>query len=96
MPRFTVDLHCRLSASGATHEARVTDLSEGGAQITGAPALRKGESGTIALHDLAMPLSFVARGSDHEGALHVAFVENEAARIAVAALLDRLGRSAAA
>ena len=36
------------------------------------------------------PLPFVVRSADHRGALHVEFEENEAARLAAGALLDRL------
>lgn len=70
----------------------MADLSETGAQISGAPALAVGERGTVSLEGVAMPLSFVVRGTDHRGGLHVEFDENEAARLAVNELLKRWQR----
>jgi methyl-accepting chemotaxis protein len=90
--RHPVDLPCRLNMAGGTYEARVTDLSESGAQLCDVPQLEAGGGGTISLDGLAIPLSFAVRSTDHRGALHVEFEENEAARSAVGALLDKLQR----
>jgi methyl-accepting chemotaxis protein len=90
--RYPVDLPCRLTASGTTHQTRITDLSETGAQLGEAPALEVGARGTISLDGIAMPLPFVVRSADHRGALHVEFDENAAARSAIHAVLDRLRR----
>jgi hypothetical protein len=68
----------------------VPDLPETGAQFCDAPALAPGEYGTISLDRVAMPLSFVVRGADHRGSLHVEFDENGAARLAASELPDRL------
>ncbi len=87
--REEVDLSCRLNAEGAMYEARVTDLSETGAQLADAPPLQVGNSGEIVLGGMPKPLRFVVRSADHRGALHVEFEENEAARLAAGALLDR-------
>ncbi len=87
--RYLVDLPCRVSVAGATHDARLADLSATGAHLCGAPPLAPGVSGTAWIESLGRPLPFVVRSADDRGALHVEFEADEAARLALGALLDR-------
>jgi methyl-accepting chemotaxis protein len=89
-PRHPVDLPCRLSVAGGTHEARLADLSETGAHLTDAPPLSPGTRGTVSLGGMAMPVPFVVRSVDDRSALHVEFEMNEAVRSALSILLERL------
>jgi methyl-accepting chemotaxis protein len=94
--RHLVDLPCRLSAAGETHDVRVVDLSETGARLHNAPSLSAGSRGTVSLDAVARGLPFVVRSAGEQGDLHVQFDENEATRTAIRALLDRLGQPRAA
>ena len=62
MRRHALDIRCRLTVPGhAVLEARLTDLSAGGARIEGAPALPVGTLGTLAPDGMAETLPFVVR-----------------------------------
>jgi methyl-accepting chemotaxis protein len=95
-PRYPVDLPCRLSAAGGMHEARLADLSATGAHLRNAPPLPPGTRGTISLEGVAMPVAFTVRSVDDRGALHVEFAVDDAVRLALSALLDRLQQRRAA
>jgi len=86
--RYPVDLTCRVTAGSGTQDARLTDLSETGAQWTGGPVLQPGAAGTVSIEGVTIP--FVVCSADHRGGLHVQFEENAARRQAVSRLLDRL------
>jgi len=69
--RYNVNLTCRLTVAGQSHEAGITDLSSGGARVVGVAALYSGSSGTLVLEGAGWPLAF-----------HVLDVEGGAARVA--------------
>jgi methyl-accepting chemotaxis protein len=101
LPRPALDLRCRLTVPGhAALEARLTDLSEGGARITGAPGLPVGTRGTFSADGIAEALPFVVRHAecDATGAGDVLGIEfaREADTAALRDLLDRLAMAAAA
>jgi methyl-accepting chemotaxis protein len=56
--RHKVDLPCRLTVAGKTHPAKLTDLSEGGAHVSGAPEFDKGVGGTLSIDGVGYPLPF--------------------------------------
>lgn len=93
--RYAVDLPCRLTADGTMRSARIRDLSEGGAAISGVDNLPMGTRGTLAMDGFGAPLAFIVKGEEAD-AVHVAFelAGTEAAR--VNAMLERLGRREAA
>ncbi len=95
-PRYPVDLPCRLRVAGGMHEVRLADLSVIGAQLRDAPPLQPGAHGTISLDGVAIPVPFSVRNVDDHGGLHVAFEADEAVRLAVGALLERLQQRRAA
>jgi methyl-accepting chemotaxis protein len=86
--RHPIDRPCRISAAGATHDARLADLSVSGANVDGGPALPEGSGGSLILDGISLP--FVVRTVDHRGSLHVQFDDSEAVRLAVTGLLERL------
>jgi methyl-accepting chemotaxis protein len=94
--RYPVDLPCRLSTAGGMHEAKLADLSATGAHLRNAPLLSPGARGTVSLGGMAMPVPFVVRSVDDRGALHVEFEVDEAVRLALCAMLDRLQQRLAA
>jgi methyl-accepting chemotaxis protein len=90
--RFVVDLACRVVLnSGATHAARVVDISEGGASVTGVPILHIGDRGSLAVNGVAIPLPFTVRASD-ETTLHLAFERDEKTRAVIVAFVGRLSQ----
>jgi methyl-accepting chemotaxis protein len=93
--RQTMDLPCRLTVGGQTHEARVADLSEGGAHLRGAPALQSGARGTLHIDRVGFPLPFVVRLHEN-GALRVAFELDDRAAAAFRGMPDRLAQRRAA
>jgi methyl-accepting chemotaxis protein len=90
--RVDVDLACRLVLSGgATHAGRVADISEGGANVTGAPALRGGDRGTLIVPGVSSPLPFVVRSSDAT-ASHLSFDLDENTRAVLLPFMERLNQ----
>lgn len=88
--RQPVDLPCRLTTADAAHDARLADLSEGGACMVGAPPLPVGARGSMALTGVSVPLAFVVRAVDRGGSLHVQFERSEAVSSALGAVLARV------
>lgn len=86
-PRTAFDASCRLEVAGATHEARLVDLSEHGASIAGAPSLCSGVRGLLWLSGGDPPLPFVVREAA-TGILHVAFDLTAARAQALRSMLD--------
>jgi PAS domain S-box-containing protein len=76
--RVPMDLPCRLTAGGQTHTARIADLSDGGAALTGAPALPAGTHGSLGADAIGTSLPFVVRSVEGE-LLHIAFELDTAA-----------------
>jgi methyl-accepting chemotaxis protein len=87
--RYPVDMPCRLTVAGRVHDARLADLSATGANLSEAPPLAPGATGSVAVEGMAMPVLFVVRSIDDRGALHVEFEMDETARLALSVLLDR-------
>jgi methyl-accepting chemotaxis protein len=91
-PRIAVDLAGRVTlSSGATHAAKIEDISEGGARLASGLPLRTGERGTIAVPGVSVPLAFTARVVD-DMAAHVAFDLDDRSRDALKPFLDDLSR----
>ena len=88
-PRYPVELTCRLTIGGASHEARVSDLSAGGVALRGAPAMQQGSRGTLVLSGTQLSLPFTVR-AQAEGIAHLAFELDAAAASAFAPILERL------
>jgi hypothetical protein len=60
--RYDVDMTCVLALPGSTNRAgRVTDVSEGGAQIRGVSGLTCGTDGTLILDQFGLPLPITVR-----------------------------------
>lgn len=93
--RYPTDMSCQLTIGGASHDARVSDLSEGGAALRDTPALQPGARGTLILNGMRAPLRFVVR-SHAEGITHVAFEQDAAAAAALQLILATLSRRHAA
>jgi methyl-accepting chemotaxis protein len=66
--RYAVDLAARWSVAGqGEHLIRVSDLSEGGACVRGAPDLAVGTRGTLRLDGTAVALPCLTRATDTDG-----------------------------
>ena len=87
-PRYGVDLPCRIDTAGGTGDGRLVNLSEGGALVTGGPALAAGGRGTLAIDALGLRLGFRVLRRSGERA-HLAFDADPAASTALAARLER-------
>jgi methyl-accepting chemotaxis protein len=95
-PRQALDLAARLTIAGHAEQAvRVSDLSEGGACMRGAPDQPVGTRGTLRVDGVAAALPYIARATDGQE-LHVAFVLDAAGRTAVRAVMERFARRLAA
>jgi chromosome segregation ATPase len=95
MRRYEVDLPCRLMVGGQTHDARVIDLSDGGAHLRGAPVLQVGARVTLSIAGVGFPLMCVVESSD-EGAVSVAFDLDGAATTSFRGMPERLALRRAA
>jgi methyl-accepting chemotaxis protein len=93
--RDSVDLPCRVTAAGQDQAARVTDISEGGVAIRGAPPLQPGTRLALHIDAVGYALPCVVRGTD-DGMLHVAFELDAAGAAKVAPILARLSERRAA
>ncbi len=70
--RHQMGMACRLELPNGSHDARLLDLSDGGACVGGGPRLGVGARGTLRADDVAMPLTFVVRAIEDD-MLHLAF-----------------------
>jgi methyl-accepting chemotaxis protein len=96
-PRHATDLACRVTVSGAgTSDARLVDLSAGGARIVGGPTMAATAVGTLAIDGVSRPLAFVAHGTDDGGSVHLTFQRADEAAEVLAPLLRRLAERLAA
>ncbi len=85
-----VDLAAMLSIAGQVDcRVRVSDLSEGGVNVQGAPELPAGVSGKLRVEGVGVPLSCVVRAAGEDG-LHLEFALDDAATAALRPVLDRL------
>jgi methyl-accepting chemotaxis protein len=88
--RYPVNLPCRVAVEGRDAQpATVIDLSEGGALISGGPALSMGSRGTLDVDRISIKLPFVVRAADGE-ALHLAFDLDAATTRRFAQMLEHL------
>jgi methyl-accepting chemotaxis protein len=96
LPRYDVDWPCEVEVfDRGTQSGRMTDISEGGAHVTGLPDLRPGNVGTLHLNGLAVPLAFEVRAEQGTTA-HLAFQMDDAACDALREFLARQALKAAA
>jgi methyl-accepting chemotaxis protein len=92
--RYVAELPGRIALAGQDeHPVRVSDLSEGGACLWGAPETPVGAQGTLRIDGVAVALPCVVRATDSDGA-HMAFGPDAAA--ALLPLLEKLQTRAAA
>ena len=70
------------------HEARVVELSEGGARVRSALDLPVGARGALRLDGVAVLLPCTVRGAEDD-VLHLAFAPDEAAAAALREVLKR-------
>ena len=92
--RYVAELPGRIALAGQDeHPVRVSDLSEGGACLRGAPETPVGAQGTLRIDGVAVALPCVVRATDSDGA-HMAFGPDAAA--ALLPLLKKLQTRAAA
>jgi methyl-accepting chemotaxis protein len=88
--RHRVDLGCRLSVGGRdVGNARVTDVSVGGAAVSGVTDLSEGSRGTLELDGVKAALPFVVRSADGTTA-HVSFELDATAAGMLEQALDRM------
>ena len=93
--RLPVGMPCRLDVAGGTYQAQASDLSEGGACLSGGPALGIGDRGTLQLDGVSSALPFTVR-DQADGTLHVAFDLTAAQSSALRSVLGRVGQRTAA
>jgi methyl-accepting chemotaxis protein len=94
--RRPVDLSARLGIAGQREQpVRISDLSEGGAQVRNAPVLPVGTRGTLHIDGLPGELSCIARGTTGDD-LHMEFAPDDSARAAVRSFLGRMAAREAA
>jgi methyl-accepting chemotaxis protein len=94
-PRYPVDLAAMLDMGGPGVEVRVVELSEGGAQVSGAAAVPVGRRGTLRINGNLMPITAEAAGVAR-GNVRLKFQPDEATRKSIAALLPKEALPAAA
>ena len=96
LPRIPVDLPCQVNLTDlGVHAAHLTDLSEGGASMRGAPALPAGARGTLDVDGEPCGIAFVVRDAQG-GLLHLAFDASEAATAALQRIMQRQASRSAA
>jgi len=94
--RYLVNLGCRLSVGGlGTHSARVSDLSVGGAAVSGVPALSIGARGTLEVDRVGMKLPFTVRAARDDTA-HLTFDLDQTDATRFAQMLGQMGLQRAA
>jgi len=93
--RFTVDLPCRLTVAGQSYEARMLDISDGGALVSGVPNLAVGVRGSLEAFAIGFPLPFTVQASGDEGS-HLAFELDETVTAQFRGIPERLEQRLAA
>ena len=93
--RCPVDLPCRLNAGGQFTMARLVNLSEGGAWVSGGPTLPRGSQGQLGLDGFGTPLPFVVQACNDDG-LRLAFELDAATEAAFRGVPERLAARPAA
>ena len=96
VPRYQVELPCRLDVTGGgTHTARVADISEGGANVRGGPALQPGDRGNLRVEGFGVALPFSVRSGEAD-LLRVSFTLDEATNASLRTMIGRLTQRTAA
>ncbi len=94
--RYDVDLPCRLTVTGhGVVNARVINISEGGARIEGAATVPAGARGMLGFDGVGVPLPLTVRHNDG-GVLGIGFEPDEMASAALRSMLERLAARLAA
>ncbi len=94
--RMDVDLSCHVAVPGEpVRQARVTNISGGGALIVEGPSLSVGVSGTINIAGLGTALPFVVRYAGMNE-LGIAFRADDAAEVQLTSFLQRIAPRKAA
>jgi methyl-accepting chemotaxis protein len=94
--RYPVTLPCKLTVTGGgTHSAKVANMSEGGAGVSGGPALPIGTRGTLEVEQIAMKLPFIVRAAKGQS-LNLAFEMDATQAARFKQLLGRIGSQMAA
>jgi methyl-accepting chemotaxis protein len=76
--RYPVDVAAVIQHSGRKLQARLLDISEGGAKITCQPGLELNTAGQIEIQGIALPIGFVVRGATKDTASLEVTVEGAA------------------
>ncbi|MGD0108013.1 MAG: PilZ domain-containing protein, partial [Rhodopila sp.] len=87
--RFEADLPCRLTVAGRVYEARVRDLSDGGASLLGVPPHPLDTPGKLDIEGVGMAMPIVVRRSEDDS-LQVTFVSDAATAARIEGALARL------
>ncbi|MCW2246176.1 methyl-accepting chemotaxis protein [Azospirillum fermentarium] len=87
-PRYAVDLPCRIDTAGGAGGGRLVNLSEGGALVSGGPAMATGGRGTLTVDALNLRLEFRVLDRCGEQA-HLIFDAAPQTRTALSAHLER-------
>ncbi len=94
--RIAVDMACHITVPGeAVRQARITDISDGGAMIKGGPSLSVGVSGSVKIDGLNGALPFTVRYAGMNE-LRVAFRADDAAQAQLLSFLERIASRKAA
>ena len=87
-PRFELPCGVRIMVPGQPGcDARLIDISLGGAKIAGAPVLATGSPATLTIDGIALPLPFIVMGAER-GTLRVRFDLDEATTPVLAQALE--------
>jgi methyl-accepting chemotaxis protein len=94
--RHATDLPCEIDLPGLGRQAaRIVDISEGGARVTGLPAISVGMRGTLQTSGMATPVAFIVRDVS-DTAAGLAFETDDAVQQTLRAVLQRLPLRSAA
>jgi methyl-accepting chemotaxis protein len=93
--RLPVAMPCHVDVDDGNHAASLVDLSQGGASVSGGPALGVGVRGTLRLDAVGLHLPFVVRDLADE-MLHLAFDLTPAQAAALRAALAQITTQRAA
>ncbi len=89
LPRFQVDEPCSVTVAGRRQDGRVTNLSLGGAMITGLTGMAEGTRGAARLDRFGVEVPFDVRSVEGP-VVHVRFIEGDASAPAFRSLFERL------
>ena len=93
--RYEVEVACRLTVDGRTHDARVANLSDFGAEVRGGPRLETGVRGVLQVQGVNVSLPFSVKFSDAD-VTRMGFELDEQTAKVFSGTAERLGRRRAA